>query len=249
MNDFAAPISAQIWDMKYRLRSPEGAPVDRDVADTWRRVARALAAVEPEAARAERERQFFEALQGFRYLPAGRILSGAGTGRAVTLFNCFVMGTIPDSLSGIFEMLKEGALTMQQGGGIGFDFTTIRPKGAPVAGVGADASGPPQLHGRLGRHVPHHHVGRLAPGRDDGDAALRPPRHRGLHRRQAGPRAAPDVQPIGAGHRRLHGSGRGRRPLGAAVRGPHLPHHPGARPVEPDHAGDLRLRRAGCDLH
>jgi len=142
MNDFAAPISAQIWDMKYRLHSPEGAPVDRTVAETWRRVARALAAVEPEAGRAERERQFLEALQGFRYLPAGRILSGAGTGRAVTLFNCFVMGMIPDSLSGIFEMLKEGALTMQQGGGIGFDFSTIRPKGAPVAGVGADASGP-----------------------------------------------------------------------------------------------------------
>ena len=81
-------------------------------------------------------------MSGFRFLPAGRILAGAGTGRSVTLFNCFVMGTLPDSLAGIFDGLKEAALTMQQGGGIGHDFSTLRPKGAPVRGVGADASGP-----------------------------------------------------------------------------------------------------------
>jgi ribonucleoside-diphosphate reductase alpha chain len=142
MTEFAAPISGQIWDMKYRLKTPEGVPVDQSVEDTWRRVARALAAAEAKPVQAEWEQRFHAALEGFRYLPAGRILSGAGTGRSVTLFNCFVMGSIPDSLEGIFEMLKEAALTMQQGGGIGFDFTTIRPKGAPVAGVGADASGP-----------------------------------------------------------------------------------------------------------
>jgi ribonucleoside-diphosphate reductase alpha chain len=72
----------------------------------------------------------------------GRIIAGAGTGRAVTLFNCFVMGTIPDNLNGIFEHLREAALTMQQGGGVGMDFSTIRPAGAPVRGVGAKASGP-----------------------------------------------------------------------------------------------------------
>jgi ribonucleoside-diphosphate reductase alpha chain len=142
MTAFATPISEQIWDMKYRLKTPEGVPVDQTVEDTWRRVARALAALEAEPERAAWEQRFHAALEGFRYLPAGRILSGAGTGRAVTLFNCFVMGTIPDSLEGIFEMLKEAALTMQQGGGIGFDFSPIRPRGAPVAGVGADASGP-----------------------------------------------------------------------------------------------------------
>ena len=76
----------------------------------------------------------------------------------MTLFNCFVMGTIPDDMSGIFEHLREAALTMQQGGGIGYDFSTLRPKGAPVKGVGADASGPLSLHGRVGRDVPHHHV-------------------------------------------------------------------------------------------
>ena len=146
MTTFSAPIhppiSGQIWDMKYRLKTPEGAPLDQSVEDTWRRVARALAAAEPEDQRAEWEQRFHAALDGYRFLPAGRILSGAGTGRAVTLFNCFVMGNIPDSMGGIFEMLKEAALTLQQGGGIGFDFSTIRPQGAPVAGVGADASGP-----------------------------------------------------------------------------------------------------------
>ncbi|MDE2328432.1 MAG: adenosylcobalamin-dependent ribonucleoside-diphosphate reductase, partial [Rhodospirillales bacterium] len=77
-----------------------------------------------------------------RFVPAGRIISGAGTARRVTLFNCFVMGTIEDDLGAIFTHLREAALTMQQGGGIGYDFSTLRPKGAPVRGVGADASGP-----------------------------------------------------------------------------------------------------------
>ncbi len=108
----------------------------------------------------------------FAFLPAGRILAGAGTDAGVTLFNCFVMGGIDDDLGSIFDNLKEAALTMQQGGGIGHDFSTLRPKGALVRSVGADASGSGQLHGRLGRHVPHHHVGRRPPRRDDGDAAL-----------------------------------------------------------------------------
>ncbi|MDO5604393.1 MAG: adenosylcobalamin-dependent ribonucleoside-diphosphate reductase [Paracoccus sp. (in: a-proteobacteria)] len=140
MSRFAAPIAEQIWEMKYRLRDPQGQPLDLSVEDSWRRVARDLAAVEtePEAW----ENKFYAALEDFKFLPAGRILAGAGTGRAVTLFNCFVMGTIPDSMAGIFDMLKEAALTMQQGGGIGYDFSTIRPRGAPVAGVAADASGP-----------------------------------------------------------------------------------------------------------
>jgi ribonucleoside-diphosphate reductase alpha chain len=133
-------IAAQIWDMKYRLKQPDGNPVDQSVEDSWRRVATAVAAAESDPALwTER---FLGILRDHRYLPAGRILAGAGTGREVTLFNCFVMGTVPDSMSGIFAHLREAALTLQQGGGIGYDFSTIRPKGAPVAGVGADASGP-----------------------------------------------------------------------------------------------------------
>ena len=140
MSRFAAPIAEQIWDMKYRLKEADGTPIDGSVEDTWRRIARALAEVETDPAHWEQE--FFSALEDFKFLPAGRITAGAGTGRSVTLFNCFVMGTIPDNMGGIFDGLKEAALTMQQGGGIGYDFSTIRPRGAEVKGVAADASGP-----------------------------------------------------------------------------------------------------------
>jgi len=140
MSRFSAPIAEQIWDMKYRLKDRDGKVMDESVEDTWRRIARALAKGDDDSK--AREGEFFDALQDFKFLPAGRITAGAGTGRAVTLFNCFVMGTIPDDMGGIFDMLKEAALTMQQGGGIGYDFSTIRPKGADVKGVSADASGP-----------------------------------------------------------------------------------------------------------
>ncbi|MES2665098.1 MAG: adenosylcobalamin-dependent ribonucleoside-diphosphate reductase [Pseudomonadota bacterium] len=140
MSRFSAPIAEAIWDMKYRLKSADGVAIDGSVEDTWRRIARALA--EGESNPAVWEDRFYAALEGFKFLPAGRITAGAGTGRSVTLFNCFVMGTIPDSMGGIFDGLKEAALTMQQGGGIGYDFSTIRPRGAEVKGVAADASGP-----------------------------------------------------------------------------------------------------------
>src|SRR5579871_1905879 len=140
-------ISSRIWDMKYRFKAPDGTPIDRDVSDTWQRLAAAAA----EAERPEHRRiwttAFSEALADHRFLPAGRVLAGAGTGRNVTLFNCFVMGTIPDDMGGIFAHLREAALTMQQGGGIGYDFSSLRPKGAPVTGVGADASGPVSFMG------------------------------------------------------------------------------------------------------
>ncbi len=138
-------ISQRIWDMKYRLRAPgsgdvAGEPLDKTIEDTWRRVATALAAPEREPAKwAER---FYQAMEDFKFLPAGRVVAGAGTSRSVTLFNCFVMGAVPDDMGGIFAHLREAALTMQQGGGIGYDFSTLRPRGAPVKGVGADASGP-----------------------------------------------------------------------------------------------------------
>jgi len=133
------PLSQRIWDMKYRLRLSSG-EAEPSIEATWRRVARALAAAETQPERWEGS--FYDALAGFRFIPAGRILAGAGTDRQVTLFNCFVMGTIPDDMGGIFAHLREAALTLQQGGGIGYDFSTLRPKGAPVRGVGADASGP-----------------------------------------------------------------------------------------------------------
>ena len=138
MND----IARQIWDMKYRLKQADGTPVDTDVAASWARVALAAAQAEAPDVRRDHALEFASALAGYRFLPAGRILAGAGTGRSVTLFNCFVMGAIADSMDGIFSHLREAALTLQQGGGIGYDFSTLRPKGALVKGVGADASGP-----------------------------------------------------------------------------------------------------------
>ncbi len=138
-----SPLSRRIWEDKYQLRDAGGRPVDKTVDDTWQRLARAAAKVETDRdQRARSEQMFLDALSEFVFLPAGRIIAGAGSARDVTLFNCFVMGTIEDDLSSIFENVREAALTMQKGGGIGHDFSTLRPLGAPVASLGADASGP-----------------------------------------------------------------------------------------------------------
>ena len=133
-------ISQHIWDTKYRYRDADVVH-DGTIEDTWRRIAHALASVEPKDSEAW-ESRFYAALQDFAFLPGGRIQAGAGTTRKVTLFNCFVMGMIEDSLDGIFDGLKEGALTMQQGGGVGYDFSTLRPRGTSAKSVGAIASGP-----------------------------------------------------------------------------------------------------------
>jgi ribonucleoside-diphosphate reductase alpha chain len=133
-------ISHRIWDEKYRLTRPDGSS-ESTIQDTWKRVARTLAAVETRD-QGFWEQHFLHALTGFKFLPGGRILAGAGSGRDVTLFNCFVMGTIEDSLDGIFKALKEGAITMQQGGGVGYDFSTLRPAGTPARRTGTIASGP-----------------------------------------------------------------------------------------------------------
>ncbi len=135
-------ISRFIWDAKYRLKSADGAVLEAGVADTWARLAAAGASVEKARMRKAWQKRFLDALTDFQFLPAGRIIAGAGSGRDVTLFNCFVMGPIGDDLGSIFENVKEAALTMQKGGGIGHDFSTLRPSGALVKSVGAGASGP-----------------------------------------------------------------------------------------------------------
>ncbi len=120
MTDTLPPISHQIWDKKYRFKEFDGTPIDQSMDDTWRRVAKALAAAEDGVINQTHwEKQFYGIMVSREFSPAGRIISGAGTGRAVTLANCYTMGTIPDSMDGIFSHLKEAALTMQQGGGIG----------------------------------------------------------------------------------------------------------------------------------
>lgn len=136
---FTAEVSRQVWESKYRFRPQSGGP-EKDIRETWSRVARALAAVESDPA--AWQARFYALLEDFRFLPGGRIIAGAGTGHRVTLFNCFVMGLIEDSLDGIFEALKQGAVTMQQGGGVGYDFSTLRPAGVRAQATGGTASGP-----------------------------------------------------------------------------------------------------------
>lgn len=137
---FTTEISYHVWDSKYRYRDQDNVH-DTTIEDTWQRVAGALAGVESKNSGTWAER-FYGVLHDFRFIPGGRILAGAGTKRHVTLFNCFVMGVIEDSMDGIFDALKEGAFTMQQGGGVGYDFSTLRPKGSPATSVGSIASGP-----------------------------------------------------------------------------------------------------------
>jgi len=132
-------ISELIWRSRYR-RGEAGTAPETCIADTWQRVAAAVAAAESDAG-AWRDR-FLEALSGFRFLPGGRILAGAGIDRHVTLFNCFVSGPLEDSVEGILASLRETAVTMQAGGGIGLDFSPLRPAGAPARRSGTMASGP-----------------------------------------------------------------------------------------------------------
>jgi ribonucleoside-diphosphate reductase alpha chain len=133
-------ISRHIWQTKYCYRTPTGGG-DTTIEDTWRRIAKALAAVEPKN-QEDWANRFYGVLEGFKFLPAGRIQAGAGTPHQVTLFNCFVMGVVEDSIESIFENLKEGAITLQQGGGVGYDFSTLRPRGTRAREAGTIASGP-----------------------------------------------------------------------------------------------------------
>jgi ribonucleoside-diphosphate reductase alpha chain len=132
---FRMDISRHIWETRYRVDG------EADIRASWRRVAHAIAAAEADDRDAWATR-FAALLEDFRFLPGGRILAGAGSGRRVTLFNCFVMGEIADDLEHIFDALKEGALTMQHGGGVGYDFSTLRPAGMVAAATGSIASGP-----------------------------------------------------------------------------------------------------------
>ena len=139
------PASLDIWDKKYRLKSKTGEVLDQDIAGTYARVARALADVEdaPEK-REEWFEKFFWALQNGA-IPAGRIISNAGALEhkpATSTINCTVSRAVPDSMDGILSSVHEAGLTLKAGCGIGYEFSTLRPKGAFVSGAGAYTSGP-----------------------------------------------------------------------------------------------------------
>lgn len=136
MEFFNEKISEHVWRMKYQYQS------ERSIEETWARISKAVAEVEDKEKRNFWQKEYYAILEHFQFLPGGRIIAGSGTQHDVTLFNCFVMPILEDSLRGIFDALKEGALTLQQGGGIGYDFSILRPEGFPVAHAGSIASGP-----------------------------------------------------------------------------------------------------------
>ncbi|OIO70916.1 MAG: ribonucleoside-diphosphate reductase, adenosylcobalamin-dependent [Zetaproteobacteria bacterium CG12_big_fil_rev_8_21_14_0_65_55_1124] len=136
--------SEDIWDKKYRLKDKDGDAVDQSIADTYSRVARALADVEEEGKRVFWHERFTWALL-HGAIPAGRITSNAGAEAykpATSTINCTVSGQVPDSMNGILSMVHEAGLTLKAGCGIGYEFSTLRPKGAYVSGAGAYTSGP-----------------------------------------------------------------------------------------------------------
>jgi len=138
------PASLDIWDKKYRLQDKFGEAVDADIQATYQRVAKALSAVEDEGKREYWFQQFTWALANGA-IPAGRIMSNAGAEAhkpATSTINCTVSGTVPDSMDGILSMVHEAGLTLKAGCGIGYEFSTLRPKGAYVSGAGAYTSGP-----------------------------------------------------------------------------------------------------------
>jgi len=136
--------SLDIWDKKYRLKDNENNPVDVELTDSYDRVARALAEVEGDQVRAKWQERFAWALRRGA-IPAGRIISNAGARDykpATSTINCTVSGTIPDSMEGILQRNLEAGLTLKAGCGIGYEFSTLRPRGAYVSGAGAYTSGP-----------------------------------------------------------------------------------------------------------
>src|SRR3990170_6489968 len=139
------PASYDIWDKKYRLKTKAGDPVDQEIHGTWARVAQALSDVEatPEKRAIWFEKFLWALLNGA--IPGGRIISNAGAREhkpATSTINCTVAPTVPDSMDGILRSVHEAGLTLKAGCGIGYEFSTLRPKGAFVSGAGAHTSGP-----------------------------------------------------------------------------------------------------------
>ncbi len=135
-------IRNKVFLDRYSLKDKEGAPLESTPEEMWRRVAKGIAGVEKKANQKEWEEKFYGVMEGFKFLPGGRILAGAGTGFDVTYFNCFVIPNPPDSRGGIMENLTQMIEIMAHGGGVGLNLSGLRPRGARVKKVNGFSSGP-----------------------------------------------------------------------------------------------------------
>ena len=140
-NIFDYEFSHEIWSKKYRNKNKIGL-MDQDIRDTFERVAEAMSSIEKAENRMQIREDFYDIMSSGMFIPAGRILAGADTDKRVTLVNCFVNETLEDSMTGIMKGLENTALTMQMGGGMGTDFSTLRPRGARLKRTQSPASGP-----------------------------------------------------------------------------------------------------------
>lgn len=133
---------AKIFADRYALKDEEGRVVEEYPEQMWARVAKGIATVEPPEKQEECSGRFYNALSGFKFVPGGRILSGAGTPHDVTWFNCFVLESPEDSVGGIFRNIEKGAEIMRRSGGVGVNLSSLRPRGAYIKTVNGTSSGP-----------------------------------------------------------------------------------------------------------
>jgi ribonucleoside-diphosphate reductase alpha chain len=135
-------IREQVFLDRYSLKDEKGHSLEKDPVEMWKRVARGVAQIEEPKKRAVWQKKFFAAMENFKLVPGGRILSGAGSGYKVTYYNCFVIPSPHDSRDGILETLKQMVEIMARGGGVGINLSTLRPRGARVKRVNGFSSGP-----------------------------------------------------------------------------------------------------------
>ena len=135
-------IRQKVFLDRYSLKDPKGNPMEKTPDEMWRRVAKGIAGVEKPKDRKKWEKKFYDVMDGFKFLPGGRILAGAGTGFDVTYYNCFVIPNPPDSRGGIMANLTQMIEIMAHGGGVGLNLSSLRPRGARVKKVNGFSSGP-----------------------------------------------------------------------------------------------------------
>ena len=135
-------IRQKVFLDRYSLKDIKGNPMEKTPDEMWKRVAKGIASVEKKKDRKKWENKFYDAMEGFKFLPGGRILAGAGTGFDVTYYNCFVIPNPPDSRGGIMANLTQMIEIMAHGGGVGLNLSSLRPRGSRVKKVNGFSSGP-----------------------------------------------------------------------------------------------------------